>query len=263
VSLQQLKKLRHFELNAILERLEKAAPKGARILDIGAGTGWQAHIVTGAGYAVEAIDLTTSTYVDDRVFPIRNYDGYRIPFSNHSFDVIYSSNVLEHVAHAKEFQKEIHRVLKPDGVVIHVVPSGSWRFWSNLAHYPYIAKRVFVRLFGKQPTMEPADSNEPNTKQERSVLARVFIPRRDGEIGNALTEIYHFSRWRWRTLFSSTDWKVGSRESNRLFYTAYYTFGVKLSITARSLLSYFLGGSCHIFVLRPSSSTKVAPQEYI
>ena len=201
MSLKQLENIRRFELNAVIALINLAAEDGARVLDIGAGTGWQAQIVTDAGYAVEAIDMTTSTYVRDRIFPIHDFDGRHIPFPDATFDVIYSSNVLEHVAHAEAFQKEIHPVLKPDGVVIHVVPSGSWRFWSNLGHYPYIARRAAERLLGAgQPVTEPVTADVPNgaARTLRWSLARAFIPHRDGEMGNALTEIYHFSPWRWR-----------------------------------------------------------------
>jgi hypothetical protein len=64
------------------------------VLDIGAGTGVQAQMMTGAGYAVEAIDMPTSVYANDGVFPIHDYDGHRIPFPEATFDVVCSSNVL-------------------------------------------------------------------------------------------------------------------------------------------------------------------------
>jgi len=237
----------------ILALIQQNAPAAARVLDIGAGTGWQAQMIADAGYAVEAIDLPTSTYVNDRVFSIRDYDGCRIPFPAGTFDVVYSSNVLEHVIRPEAFQSEIRRVLRPAGVAIHVVPSAMWRFWSILTHYPYIALRLIEHFFSakQQSSSQTAPAGRVKTGHYLGpALQRLFVPQRDGEAGNALTEIYHFSRWRWRSLFHRTGWIIESRVSNDLFYTAYYLLGIRLSLEARSRLSRILGSSCHIFVLR-------------
>jgi SAM-dependent methyltransferase len=54
-----------------------------------------------------------------------NHDLRRgIPFPEGSADVVYASHVLEHLArkHALPFMREIHRVLKPDGIIRIVVP---------------------------------------------------------------------------------------------------------------------------------------------
>ena len=252
MSLDQLEKIRRFELVRILAVLKQNMPQGGRVLELGAGTGWQAQAIVEAGYDVEAIDMPTSTYVDDRVFPVRDYDGYTIPFPDNSFDAVFSSNVLEHVAHADAFQAEIRRVLKPEGFALHVVPSGSWRLWSNIAHYPYILKAILRRLSGQAGVVEgvTCGTKELVSATPRSVLRRIFVPNRDGEIGNAFTEIYHFSRWSWNRLFCRNGWLLESRNTNGLFYTAYSVLGESLPIAVRAHLSRILGGSCHIYVLR-------------
>jgi predicted SAM-dependent methyltransferase len=54
-----------------------------------------------------------------------NHDLRRgIPFPNGVVDVVYASHVLEHLTrkHALSFMKEIHRVLKLDGIIRIVVP---------------------------------------------------------------------------------------------------------------------------------------------
>jgi SAM-dependent methyltransferase len=54
-----------------------------------------------------------------------NYDLRRgIPFPNGVVDVVYASHVLEHPVHrdALPFMREIHRVLKPKGIIHIVVP---------------------------------------------------------------------------------------------------------------------------------------------
>ena len=265
MSLKQLEKIRQFERTSIATPIKAVAPRGARLLDIGAGTGWQAQYFVDEGYDVTAIDMSTSTYAHDRVFPITDYDGRTIPAPDATFDAVYSSNVLEHVGHADAFQREIMRVLKPGGIAVHIVPSGSWRTYSNVAHYPYILKRALVhaRSGPEASHLSPSDTARlGTTKVETGVsragrlFRRALLPQRDGEVGNALTEIYHFSRWRWRRLFESNGWIIDSHTSNGLFYTGTYLLGTRLSIQARTKLSRLLGGSCHVFVLHPAPQSE-------
>ena len=96
-----------------------------RLLEIGAGTGWQALALVKRGYEVSAVDLPASKYAGDRVFPVIDYDGHTLPFKDGAFGMVYSSNLLEHIPHLEAFQQEIHRVLRPDGCVVHVLPSSS------------------------------------------------------------------------------------------------------------------------------------------
>ena len=57
-------------------------------------------------------------------------------------DVVFSSNVLEHVAAIDAFLDETARVLKPEGRAIHILPTPAWRGWSMLTYYGWLAKRV-------------------------------------------------------------------------------------------------------------------------
>lgn len=253
MSLEALEAIRLFELDAIIAAIRSEAPEKGRVLEIGAGTGWQAKAIAKEGYRVEAIDLPTSVYAQDRVYPIKDYDGHVIPFPDGEFDMVYSSNVLEHVAHADAFQKEILRVLKPGGVAVHVVPSGSWRFWSNIAHYPYMLRAIRRRVLTKRVEPDEPVGNglrRGHEKDVSNILKRLFIPSRDGEVGNAFTEIYYLSRWRWTSLFERNGWKIEDRKSNHIFYTAYYLLGTSLSPKARSYASRMMGGSCHVYLLR-------------
>jgi SAM-dependent methyltransferase len=50
------------------------------------------------------------------------YDGKNIPFSDNSFDSVFSSEVFEHVFNIDEVLTEIHRVLKPGGKLLITCP---------------------------------------------------------------------------------------------------------------------------------------------
>jgi len=247
--------LRSSELESVLSILAKQKRKTCQlnILEIGAGTGWQARRLSEAGYDVQAIDLEQGNKPETRVWPVIEYDGRHLPFVDNYFDVVFSSNVLEHIPHLVEFQSEIHRVLKPDCLVMHVLPSCSWRLWTSVSHYPYLIK-MLMRIFvgRKGGTLDPGDAQASARIQGRSkaeLIKKALIPARHGETGSSLTELYTFSRPRWRTVFRKSGWKIEKTIPNRLFYTGNLILGSAISLTSRKYLSYVLGSSCHVFVL--------------
>jgi len=217
-SMEHLEAIRTAELEHVLDFL----PARCALLEIGSGSGWQAKRLSTLGFSVEAIDVPSSNYVSTRVWPVREYDGTRIPFLDESFDCVFSSNTLEHIPHVREFQREILRVLKPGGIAVHVVPSASWRVWTNLTNP--------LRYFTP--------------------------PLRHGEhASNALTEMLYFRRGWWENLFRSSGWVIKSAGGNGLFYTGCSVADSHLSIKRRRALSRILGSACHVFVLAKARAT--------
>lgn len=235
-----LQRLRGHELALLLPLL----PPRAKILEIGAGMGWQAKALAERGFEVAAIDLPMKLA---RVWPVQEYDGARIPFADHSFDVIFSSNVLEHIPHVVAFQAELQRVLKLEGFALHILPSGLWRWWTSLAYYPHLLRRA-LQIFSSKQGAATYEASEP--QPARKNLLPALLPPRHGEIGNFMSESYWFSRARWRRLFEEAGWRVESDERSRLFYTGYALLGMEMGLSVRRGLSYVLGSACHVFCLR-------------
>jgi SAM-dependent methyltransferase len=212
-SLEHLESIRRYELDFA----RHALPRSGALLEIGAGTGWQAQTLQALGFEVDAIDLSSSNYKEHRAFPVVDYDGHRIPFGDNTFDVVFSSNVLEHIPHVEAFQKEIHRVLKPGGVAAHILPSSSWRFWTNITHF----------------------------------LKSWKIPDAHGEkAANALTEIWLFRKNWWRRLYENNGWEVVTVMPCPIVYTGRSLMGARINIRTRRRMSRILGGSTNLFVLR-------------
>ena len=92
------------------------------MIEIGGGTGWQARILADHGYRVDSVDIHHPA--GDRFFPVQLYDGSRTSISRHMhFDIVFSSNVLEHVTELDRLLPEMTRILKPGGKMIHVLPT--------------------------------------------------------------------------------------------------------------------------------------------
>lgn len=246
------KKIRAYELEQVIKRL----PPSAKILEIGAGAGWQARELSSRGFQVEAIDIPESNYVAVREWEVTSYDGFIIPFADKSFDVVFSSNVLEHVPHVESFQTEIRRVLKDDGIAVHVMPSTVWRTLTFLSFYPDRIKKLFKRVLGiksKDANASLERVSQDGSAKRRSLfkkLGTMLIPPRHGETANALAELYLFSSYRWKSCFLRTGWSIQEVAPCGLFYSGQKLFGELLNIPAREALAKNFGSSCTLFVLR-------------
>ena len=250
--LQYLKFIREYELQQIINLL----PTVGSILEVGAGAGWQALLLKKHGYEVAAVDIPSSRYLQNKIFPVIPYDGFRLPFSDNAFDVIFSSNVLEHIPNLNTFESEIWRVLKPKGIAVHILPTTTWRFWTFLGHYLWVCRRL-LEEFQKINLNKPAlSSNIPSINNRWRYL---FWPNRHGALGNSLSELYLFSYCSWMNHFKLHGWRVFQKKETGIFYTGNQIFYDKISLTTRKKLARFLGNSSRIYVLKKPTITLIQP----
>lgn len=243
--------IREFEYGRILEQL----PKNARILEVGGGTGYQALRLQEAGFDVVSIDLASSIYSDNLVFPVQPYDGSHFPFPDESFDVVFSSNVLEHVPDLPQIHSESMRVLKRCGFCLHVMPTGAWRFWTNVAHYVELLQRLAIA----SPKLVPRGLNKSAFVTARYAAIEMLktarhyrmVPRH-GEVGNAFSEIFTFSVRHWLRHFRSQNLNVHHHAPLELFYTGHMVMGARLPVRNRVWLSRLLGSACHAYKVTPA-----------
>ena len=114
----------------ILENIKGERPY--HILDVGCGKGNDSLRISMIdadirGYGVD-ISFESCTVASRRLetsekFHICQSRAEKLPFRRNSFDIIFSSEVIEHVEEVKEFIGEFHRVLKSQGLFIVTTPS--------------------------------------------------------------------------------------------------------------------------------------------
>lgn len=223
---------------------------GLRILELGGGSGFQASLISSWGCEVFSIDIPQRSALQKYYYPVQDYDGKNIPFESISFDIVFSSNVLEHIPALPPILAEIGRVLKPGGFAIHILPSSAWRFWASIAHYLYILKR----LLGQQhsiPGMATAPSVQEKLEQHglTYVIKRILLAGPHGEYPSALSELYYFSKDRWFQVFQENGFDVVSVSGNKLLYSGYGLFPA-LPLSKRRTMAHLMGYACHIFIMK-------------
>lgn len=246
--LEHLQTIRQYELRRALQYF----PASGHILEIGAGAGWQAHWLKHQGYEVTAVDIPESRYLQSRIFPVILYDGINLPFPDNSFDIIFSSNVLEHIPDPNKLDREVKRVLRPNGTAIHIVPTTTWRLWTLLTHHFYILRLLAGYIKNRlskdgDPAIDQLHKSSHLSRME--ILGRLMWPPRHGERGTAIHELCLFSKNSWSRNFQNQGWSVKGCYPVGLFYTGNQIFHSRINISTRSKLSRLLGSSSMIFSL--------------
>ena len=255
-SVEHLNKLRCYEI----ERVVRHLTIGAKVLEIGAGTGRQAAELAARGFKVTAIEVTSSNYAAERLFDIVDYDGQTIPFPDSSFDIVFSSNVLEHVPDLATMHAEIRRVLVPGGFCVHVLPTHSWRFWTTLMAFPdalLYASTTFRNLIPR-PSLSAEEANRLASSwwNVAKRCASPLLQHRHGERGNIISELWLFHPSWWRHNFAENAFAVVEDEPMGLFYTGHMFLGGRWSFTSREGAAAWLGSACHLFKLRPKDDAQ-------
>jgi SAM-dependent methyltransferase len=233
-SVEFVNAIRTLELETVIEEL----PPHAKLLEIGAGTGVQALELDRRGFDVTAIDLPSSNYREQRLWPIVDYDGRHIPFPDGAFDVVFSSNVLEHVADLPALHAEIRRVLKPAGECVHILPTHHWRLWTTGSAFAAAAKHLVRSRSGR------------DLRRAAGSALMALRQKRHGERGNLVTEYWYFRPGWWRRNFRDNGFEIVSDRPMGMFYTANDVLGSRLAVERRRRWARLLGSATHLFRLR-------------
>lgn len=166
-------------------------------LDVGCGTGYSmVKAKSQKNCNVSGIDPNPGQHGVGRFSAELNLSPYikqgfseKIPFEDNSFDVVYSSHVLEHVSDEIQSLKEMKRVLKDDGILIIGMPTATMaviNFISNVVFTTHIKIYEFIKEIHK-------NSFRKNAK-------RIFhVPSHSNPRGNSIFyDLKHYKVSNWK-----------------------------------------------------------------
>jgi SAM-dependent methyltransferase len=104
----------------------------AKVLDFGCGSGQIVKLLRNAGVSAFGCDVFfaggVSAVPDELSGVVMEMQRNTIPFPAGTFNVVINNQVMEHVEDIDAVLSEVHRVLKPGGVVLSLFPDhGVWR----------------------------------------------------------------------------------------------------------------------------------------
>ncbi len=246
-----LDRVRYAELCAV----RSLFPDSGSVLEIGGGNGYQAAVLNSWGLQVVSIDVDTQGAWTGRYFDVVGYDGKTIPIADGTVDVIFSSNVLEHIAEdaLQALFAEMRRVLAPGGFAVHLVPTPGWRLWTIMAHYPWLILRVIRGTSGGEGMVQPSAAAVIQRRGVMGLLKRALWPAPHGEYPGSFAELFAFRQGAWRQRFAAGGFNVTRCYPTGLFYTG-YTLLPRLPMSWRRFLSKLLGSACMIYIARPRAA---------
>jgi SAM-dependent methyltransferase len=124
-------------------------PAGAKLLDVGCGTGWVSdHFsdYTGVDGSPDAVEAASKLGRNVRLVDLAG----PLPFGDAVFDGAILKDILEHVPDPVFTVREVQRVLKPGGIVFASSPDAQRWVWDDYTHRRPFSRRSFRMLFQDQ-----------------------------------------------------------------------------------------------------------------
>jgi ubiquinone/menaquinone biosynthesis C-methylase UbiE len=115
------KALRHTQY---IDKIRQYAGPGARILDLGCGSGLVSIALHDLGFKVVACDVSPGMLAKHaeergvREYELRQGNGYAIPAGDGEFDMVVSRMFIAHFPDWPKILREKARVTRPDGIVL-------------------------------------------------------------------------------------------------------------------------------------------------
>lgn len=158
---------------------------GKRVLEIGPGGGGHSCLFKRHGARTAAVDITPERalstarkleLMDGPPSVVFQADAERLPFSDDSFDIVYSNGVLHHAEHTTPCVAEVLRVLRPGGkAVIMLYSRHSSAFWMNILPRGVLSGEVFS--LPEAEWVGRVTEGKPKFGQTRNPYTRVYSKR--------------------------------------------------------------------------------------
>lgn len=204
----------------LLGLVERNAKPTDRLLDFGAGIGTFATRLKERGFTVDCVepDAKQGAIVESKGLVNRQSVS---DYEDGRFDLVYSFNVFEHIDDHVQAMREIHRVLRPGGLLLAYVPALGFLFTSMDVKVGHLRRYTRTTLADglKSARFEIVDSRYADVIGVPATLAYKWFGSAKGNIDErALTAydrvVFPISRMIDRTtdrLLGKNVWAVARR----------------------------------------------------
>jgi SAM-dependent methyltransferase len=232
---------------------EVPVDQGWRVLELGAGDGVQTQALREIFTEVVPMDIAPRGNVKGLIIA----DASDLPFEDSSFDLVFSSNVLEHIKDIDKALAEMKRVLVPGGIMIHSMPTAVWKVTQLVIGPVVLAFKLFRLLapgVSRVPARSRADSHvSPHGAAgiSRPLLRRIyrqFVPTVHGVAGNHVSEFFRFRPKWWLQKFNVA--KIDCYRSSPLFLHSGFDMLPYRFLELRDRLSKLGFASVRVFWMR-------------
>jgi hypothetical protein len=160
--------------------------------------------------------------------------------------------MLQEIQNIEDIFKEIKKILKKDGIVIHIVPSSWWSMITNFWHYCFIPKYLiksnkFQQIFKVNSKKLQIKENHNNIKSSKKNLKQLFFHPL-GANTSFIHEIFYFSNSYWKKVFTKNEFEIINKKNCPYFYSAYSIFRFKFLKLRRFLAEIGLT-SCYCYIM--------------
>jgi 2-polyprenyl-3-methyl-5-hydroxy-6-metoxy-1,4-benzoquinol methylase len=160
------------------------------VLEVGCNWGYGSHLLAQHARRVVGLDVNhqfvsygRQRFTRDNLQLIVHDANNPFPFSSQSFDIVFSSEVIEHIANYSGCLHEMCRMLKPTGILILKTPNLAYaRRWHALNPYhlkvflPRELREVLMDQFGEVEMHGFAEQYEHSIRRVENVFDPFSIP---------------------------------------------------------------------------------------
>jgi SAM-dependent methyltransferase len=201
-------------------------PAGAPldILDVGCGSGANSEALAAKGHRVQGVDISEAGIEKYRM---RGFEGRvcdiesGLDYPDASFDLVFCSEVIEHMTSPEILAAEMARVLKPEGLLVLSTPNSAFWLYRVLGLFGYTVSELqhpkHFQFFSRRSLLKLLIGAGLKPRQLLGRNMYLIVPDIPGPFGSILPRLGFTRERRFRT--GAHFWHLSHRSTvlNTLF----------------------------------------------